>query len=168
MPLHCKIDHDSNTQILVWHITESLASLLHELPLNPTSLLRLEKMKSEQHKRGFLSIRKLLQNAGYQDHDLWYDASGKPFLIDGTHISISHSFEFATIITSNREVGVDIELRREKITAVAQKFSRYEFDYLNPDHTTDYIKKLTVIWGAKEAVFKIVNQEGINFKRFYP
>ncbi|MEZ0128886.1 hypothetical protein AB9T88_03490 [Flavobacterium sp. LBUM151] len=28
----------------------------------------------------------------------------------------------------------------------------------------EYIKKLTVIWGAKEAIFKIRNEKGISFK----
>ena len=27
-----------------------------------------------------------------------------------------------------------------------------------------YVKKLTVIWGAKEAIFKIRNEKGISFK----
>jgi hypothetical protein len=30
-------------------------------------------MKSEMHQRGFLSVRKLLQTAGYTDFDLYYD-----------------------------------------------------------------------------------------------
>jgi hypothetical protein len=28
----------------------------------------------------------------------------------------------------------------------------------------EYIRKLTVIWGAKEAIFKIRNEKGISFK----
>ena len=35
--------------------------------------------------------------------------------------------------------------------------------FLNPNLTTE-TERLTVIWGAKEAVFKVVNREGISFK----
>ena len=37
-------------------------------------------------------------------------------------------------------------------------------DYLNPENEPEYIKKLTIIWGAKECIFKIKNEEGISFK----
>jgi hypothetical protein len=45
-------------------------------------------MKSELHQR-FLSVRKLLQEASYNDFDLSYDELGKPHLKDGKHISIT-------------------------------------------------------------------------------
>jgi hypothetical protein len=50
-------------------------------------------MKSELHQRGFLSVRKLLQEASYNDFDLSYDELG-PHLKDGKHISITHSYQF--------------------------------------------------------------------------
>jgi phosphopantetheinyl transferase len=61
-------------------------------------------------------------------------------------------------------VGIDIELQREKILRIADKFTNSEFLYLEPEKLQDYIRKLTVIWGAKEAIFKIRNEKGISFK----
>ncbi|MEY3499363.1 MAG: hypothetical protein RL308_1032 [Bacteroidota bacterium] len=164
MPLYKTINVDSNTQILVWKITESLAQLSLEVQLNPTNTIRFNTMKSELHQRAFLSVRKLLQVKGYTDFDLEYDQYGKPHLKDGNHISISHSHEFATIIISNQKIGVDIELRREKIIKIADKFHHSEFDFLNQTNQQDYIQKLTVIWGIKESIFKIRNETGISFK----
>ena len=57
-----------------------------------------------------------------------------------------------------------MELQREKIRKIADKFVDTEFEYLNPNIAEEYIKKLTVIWGAKEAIFKIRNEKGISFK----
>jgi 4'-phosphopantetheinyl transferase len=163
MPLYKTLHPDENTQVLVWKITESYLELFESIVLNDKSALRLQGMRSEMHQRGFLSVRKLLQEAGYTDFDLSYDASGKPHLVDGKFISISHSHNFATLIISSQAVGIDIEMRRDKIIRIADKFIRDEFHFLDKTSET-YINMLTVIWGVKEAVFKICNEEGISFK----
>ncbi|MEN9909741.1 MAG: hypothetical protein RLZZ540_2890 [Bacteroidota bacterium] len=164
MPLHKKIQFNPATAIYVWKITEPLEQLFEEVSLNPTSQSRIDGMKSELHQRGFLSVRKLLNEAGYTDFDLYYDKFGKPHLHDGKHISITHSYQFAAIIISDEIVGIDIELQREKIIRIADKFCDAEFQFLDREKTKEYIKKLTVIWGAKEAIFKIRNEKGISFK----
>jgi len=105
-----------------------------------------------------------LQTAGYTDFDLYYDEFGKPHLTDDKYISITHSHNFSAIIVSNKTVGIDIELQREKIIRIADKFVDEEFGYLDKNDLDSYIKKLTVIWGAKEAIFKIRNEKGISFK----
>ena len=164
MPLYQSIAFNSNTQILIWEITESYDQLLQEVSLNEKSALRLQGMKSEMHQRGFLSVRKLLQQAGLTDFDLYYDEMGKPHLHQQQHISITHSHQFAAIIISNVAVGIDIELQRPKISTIAHKFCDSEFQFLDSEKNEDYIRKLTVIWGAKEAIFKIQNEKGISFK----
>lgn len=164
MPLYKTIQHNANTQILIWEITESYDQLFSEVVLNMKNRIRLSGMKSEMHQRGFLSVRKLLQEAGFNDLDLYYDENGKPHLKDENHISITHSHNFSAIIISNETVGIDIELQREKIIRIADKFVDKEFKYLNKKESKSYIKKLTVIWGAKEAIFKIRNERGISFK----
>jgi 4'-phosphopantetheinyl transferase len=164
MPLHKTIHFNSSTQIFVWKITESYDDLFKTVVLNEKSQIRLDGMKSEMHQRGFLSVRKLLQEAGYADLDLYYDEFGKPHLTDDKYISITHSHHFSAIIISDETVGIDIELQREKIIKIADKFVAEEFDYLDLNNIEEYIKKLTVIWGAKEAIFKIRNEKGISFK----
>ena len=165
MPLYKTIQHNSNTQILIWDITESFEQLNHEVQLNQKNQLRLNGMKSEIHQRAFLSIRKLLALAGYTDFDLEYDAFGKPHLADHNYISITHSHHFSAIIVSNEPVGIDIEMQREKILKIAHKFViDEELNRLQKTDLAEYIKKLTVKWGAKEAIFKIKNEKGISFK----
>lgn len=164
MPLYKTIQFNQTTQILVWKITETYQELYDSVTVNPTNLIRLSKMKSELHQRAFLSVRRLFQEIGHTDLDLHYDAFGKPHIKGENHISITHSHEFSAIIISNETVGIDMELQRNKIIRIADKFVDEEFQYLNPNNTEEYIKKLTVIWGAKEAIFKIRNEKGISFK----
>ncbi|RDI57081.1 4'-phosphopantetheinyl transferase family protein [Flavobacterium glaciei] len=153
----------ATTQILVWKVTESYAELFEQVILNENNRIRLNGMRSEIHQRAFLSVRKLLQEAGYTDLDLYYDEFGKPHLQGKKHISITHSHNFSAIIISDEIVGIDIEMQREKITRIADKFCDSEFQFLDIS-CEDYIRKLTVIWGAKEAIFKIRNEKGISFK----
>ncbi|HAH53966.1 MAG TPA: 4-phosphopantetheinyl transferase [Flavobacterium sp.] len=165
MPLYQNITIDSKSQILVWEITESFDLLFEEVHLTEKSLLRLNGMKSILHQRAFLSVRKLLQEVGYSDFDLFYDERGKPHLTDKKYISISHSHQFSTIIISNQKVGIDIEMIRDKIIRIAHKFvNENELNRLQKFDNHDYIKKLTVKWGAKEAIFKIQNEKEISFK----
>jgi len=165
MPLHKTIQYNPTTKILIWKITETFDALFSEVILKEKTLLRLQGMKSETHQRAFLSVRKLLQETGHNDIQLHYDEFGKPHLDNENHISITHSFDFSAIILSDKNVGIDIEQRREKIIRIADKFvDDSEFLFLNKENLEEYVSKLTVIWGIKEAVFKIRNEKGISFK----
>jgi 4'-phosphopantetheinyl transferase len=161
MPLHSIINHDFQTQIYVWKIEETFEDLFDEVALNDINLIRLNTMKSEQHQRGFLSVRKLLQEAGLSDFDLHYTQDGKPHLKNGNYISISHAHEFSSIIISKQKVGIDIEICKDKVLKIAPKFMN--INHLGNLSETEKIKKATVIWGIKEAIFKIKNEKGISF-----
>ena len=165
MPLYKIINVSSTTQISIWKITETFEELRSQVSLKPKTEKRLNGMKSEMHQLAFLSVRMLLQQAGYTDFDLHYDEFGKPYFLDGKYVSITHSHQFAAIIISDETVGIDIELQREKIIRIADKFvNETELKRLKSLDAQDYIKKLTVKWGAKEAIFKIRNEKGISFK----
>ena len=163
MPLYKTIAVSPQTKIYIWNITETFQTLFDTVILNEKSQIRLTSMKSEMHQRGFLSVRKLLQEAGFSDHELFYDSFGKPHLNNGKHISITHSHHFSAIIISNENCGIDMEMQREKIIKIAPKFIQSENAFLD-NNSPDYIQKLTVIWGIKEAIFKIRNEAGISFK----
>ena len=161
MPLHKIIHINENTTAYFWHITEDVTSLFRAVSLRDTSLFRLEGMKSEEHQRGFLAVRMLLQHLGYTDYDLTYDEAGKPHLSDGKHISISHSHEFSCICISNKLMGIDLEKLKEKTLKIAPRFM--EVKHLENLSISEQMEKATVIWGVKESIFKIKNEKGISF-----
>lgn len=162
MPLFKTIKPNIHTSIFVWKIDESFDDLNSPIELTDRCKERLFSMKSELHQRGFLSVRHLLKEAGYSDADLYYNENGKPHLKDGKHISITHSFNFSAIIISDVEVGIDIEKNREKIKIIQHKFVNFERWFISEDD--DYIEQLTVIWGAKESLYKIYPFGGLTFK----
>ena len=166
MPLYKIIVPNSQTIVKVWKITESFDELMQPLDLKPNSLMRVQGMKSESHQKGFLSVRHLLRDVGYTDQDLFYDDYGKPNLRDGKCISITHSHNFSAIIISDKEVGIDVEMQREKIKRIAHKFIDYEFQYL-VDTSNCYIRRLTIIWGIKESLYKLFATPGMLFKEHF-
>ncbi len=164
MPFYQQINVDAATSIYVWKISETFDDLFQSVSLKDVSLARLEGMKSESHQKGFMAVRMLLQHNGYTDFDLYYDEFGKPHLKDGVNISISHSFDFSVIVLSDKNVGIDLELRRDLVKKIAYKFAEEEFVYESQHNSEEFVRKLTVIWGVKEAVFKVRNEVGISFK----
>lgn len=163
MPLYKTITTQQDTQVLIWKIEESFEYLSEGIQLTPHCRNRVEGMKSNIHRRGFMSVRHLLAEVGYTDFDLYYDEKGKPHLKDGKKISITHSFTFSAIIVSSVEVGIDIEMQRPKILKIAQKFTPIE-EYRTLANEEALIRKLTMVWGAKESLYKSFAEKGVSFK----
>ena len=164
MPLNKSIAVDQETHVLIWEITESESDLKAPIKLGNYSQERLVSMKSELHRKAYLSVRHLLAIAQYTDEDLSYNEHGKPKLSDGVEISITHSGQYAAIILSSKPVGIDIEKQRDKIERIAHKFvSSKEEEYLLA--IAERIKALTIIWGAKESIYKLYGEKGLSFKQ---
>jgi 4'-phosphopantetheinyl transferase len=162
MPLYKTITVSPTTKVLIWKIEESFEELCEGIDLTSNCELRVRKMKSDLHKRGFMSIRHLMAVEGYTDHDLHYDENGKPHLTDHNHISITHSFYFSGIVISDQEVGIDIEKQRVKILRIAHKFTPIE-EYRTLANEDAIMRKLTLVWCAKEALYKSFAHPGISF-----
>lgn len=163
MPLYKTITVSKNVQAYVWKVTENEETLSKDIVLTSHCQNRFDGMKSQMHRKAFLSIRHLMALAGYEDKHLFYNEFGKPFLVDGTHISISHSHNFTGIILSkSKKVGIDIERHREKILRIAHKFTPLH-EYRTIANVDALVLKLTQVWCAKEALYKIFAQPGLSF-----
>lgn len=163
MPVHKTLTVNQTTKVLIWKIEESFEDLADGITLTQRSSDRLNNMKSDLHRRGFLSVRHLLNEVGYTDTDLVYDEFGKPHLKDGKFISITHSFTFSGIIISDdKPVGIDIEKQRDKILKIAHKFTPIEAYKSIANHDA-LVSKLTIVWGAKESLYKIYGKKKLLF-----
>ena len=149
MALYKTITVNEHTKVFIWKIEESFEWLAKDVKLTEHCQNRVNSMKSEIHRRGFMSIRHLLAEAGYTDFDLYYDEEGKPHLKDGNHISITHSFEFSGIIVSQKPIGIDIEKQRDKILKIAPKFTPLE-EYHTLANEEAIVRKL-LFGGPKKA-----------------
>ncbi|WP_339882129.1 4'-phosphopantetheinyl transferase family protein [Polaribacter vadi] len=163
MALYKTLTISSKTKVFIWKIEETIEELQQGVTLTENNSARLNSMKSDLHQKGFLSIRHLLKEINLTDADLIYDEFGKPHLNNNRFISITHSFNFTAIIYSTEtEVGIDIEKQRDKILKIAHKFTPIE-EYKTIANHDALISKLTIVWGAKESLYKIYGKKKLLF-----
>ena len=161
MPLHQSVNIDEQTRILIWHIEEPLEQLKKDLKLSKTDEIKLQKRKILSHQKEFLASRRLLLEAGIPTHSLSHDPNGIPRPESGQQLSISHTKNLAGIALGTKPLGIDIEVFRPKIRRIATRFLHADETFvLKGDQV---IEKLTLIWTAKEALYKALNQKGIIF-----
>jgi len=95
--------------------------------------------------------------------ELSYTTEKKPFLVgENIHLSISHSHDKLAILTNSKHsTGVDVELIREKVINIKNKFlSKEELEMAGED-----AEMLTALWAAKEAVYKAYGLKMVDFIR---
>jgi 4'-phosphopantetheinyl transferase EntD len=77
--------------------------------------------------------------------------TGKPILIHGPHLSISHSGAFGAVMISSKPVGLDIQIHRDMTYRIREKYChKRELDWLGDEKDARYLK----LWCAKEAIYK--------------
>lgn len=163
MPLHQRVNIDKQTRILIWHIEEPLEQLKKDLKLAKADEIRFQKRKILSHQKEFLATRKLLMEAGIAPVNLSHDSDGIPRLESGQMLSISHTETVAGIALGENNLGIDIETFRSKIHKIAPRFLHTAETFaLEGGQSTE---KLTLIWTAKEALYKALKQKGIIFSK---
>jgi phosphopantetheine--protein transferase-like protein len=81
----------------------------------------------------------------------------KPFLPDEQyHFSISHCGDYAgAIVSKDKRVGMDVELVTQRVEKIKQRFLHpTEIRFINSQPTSQHINLLTILWSAKEAMYK--------------
>lgn len=159
MPEISKIRPKNGGLIAVWKITEEESFFIDKIGSVSAAKSRL--IKAEKKRLEWLAIRALMLENGL-DLDLDYEESGKPILNEG-YLSISHCFPFSAIYYSPvEEIGVDIEKIGDRIFKVSDRFmNEKEEDAFDKNNNID----LTVIWGAKEAIYKKHGGETVHFAK---
>ena len=149
----------------IWHITETEDEL--ESLSGCSAPARLSNLS---RRREYLAIRALFVSVGLDPGKVDYLPSGKPFLRDDPRdISLSHTKDYsAIVVSSHSSVGIDIEQRTERVVRVRHKFMHPLEEAALMEATLkethlDTNTGLLVHWCAKEAVFKAVPEEAIDF-----
>lgn len=163
MPLY-RTYHQGELTVGVWKVDESvgqLRSLLQNFALYEEGYA---KFTSEKRKREWLAVRVLLKElCGGEEKQVGYLPSGKPYLVDGTfRISFSHTNGYVAVaLHPSVEVGVDIEQYGTKVQRVAHKFVRE--DERSSIRSGDEVYALLLYWSAKETMFKLMEEEAVDF-----
>ena len=161
------------TKLAIWRIEEPESFFLEKVPLKRDVT---HPFKRRQHLAGRYLLSYLFPD--FPVEDIRIADTRQPFLEgDPFHFSISHCGAFAAAVVSRGcRVGVDIELVTTRITRVAEKFlNEGEMVFFNDDYAL-FLEQwglrgqveqefLTLIWSAKEALFKWHGRGELDFKR---
>jgi 4'-phosphopantetheinyl transferase len=146
--------------LMVWNASESTPRLLDMAQLSEGDKAKLLTIPLEKRKREWLTSKILLNLLG-NGRTIVTLPSGKPILHPTGHISISHCGNLVGMVVSPHPVGLDIQMAEEKIKRIQNKFchpKELEEHVGNPHE----LEELTVIWSAKEAIFKYFG-ENVDF-----
>ena len=148
----------------MWEITEDFDSLYSMVDLATVEKTKLDSFKNISRKIEWLSVRALVKNMLGKDTRILYNAENKPFVRGNTHsISISHSNNLtAVLICKDKRVGIDLEFMSGKISKVADKFINEQEKITDDPELKKY--HLYLHWCAKEALYKILDKQDINFR----
>jgi phosphopantetheinyl transferase len=158
MPFLKEFIINDKTKIKLWKV---IIGELNSEELNSDEKNLLKLKKNNILREQFLATRKLLalENSNYK---IIYDINGKPSLNSNYNISISHSHEIAAIaISDNFNIGIDVQLRENKIFNIQNKFlNKSEKSNIGDDPTVDI---LTMVLTYKESIYKAIDLKGISF-----
>jgi phosphopantetheinyl transferase len=148
----------------VWKIEEDLNTLLDLVDLDSDEKKRYKGFKSNSRRSEFLSVRALLAELLGKEAKIVYNKNNKPFIKNGSHfISITHSHRLtALLLSTNEQVGIDLEYMSSNISAFAFKFMNKKEKITRDQNLQKY--HLYIHWCAKEALYKICDKEGISIR----
>ena len=154
-------EHINEAELIIWRMDETLEELLdmsqhhydHEI----------ENLSNEVRKKERIISRFLLETLVSRKVEVKYADSGKPFC-DGVHFSISHTKNFVAVIVSNKPVGVDIEYKSDRIFRITEKFMHPD-ELKTLSECSEKQKFALICWCAKETVFKIIEENGVDFAK---
>lgn len=158
-----RIIYRDNSAIGLMTFDEDSDTLLSYLEKKDLYHPYLEKM-SESRKQEWLAVRVLLKQMLGEEKIIDYLPSGKPYLSDSSQrISISHTKKHvAVILNKEKEVAIDIEQLSSRVKKIRSRFlSKQEEKNLSSEKE---LVHLLLHWSAKESLYKILNDEKVEFK----
>lgn len=164
MPLFYQHTINESTKLAIWHITEKEDFFLLKVPLK-------RDVSHAQKRLQHLAGRYLLQELFYDFPlpEILIADTRKPYLEgERYHFSISHFGHYAAaIVSSTNRVGVDIEKAGPTIEKIRSKFlSEQELTiaFEGIEKSGHRLRQLTLLWSAKESIFKWYSLGNVNFK----
>lgn len=180
MPIFFQQELNADTRLAIWKIEEEEGFFLRRVPLQREIT---HPHKRLQHLAGRYLLKQLFPD--FPTELIRIADTRKPFLEDEAyHFSISHCLDYAAVAVSRTgRPGVDIELASPKVERIRHKFVSPEEEAVLrrclapqpvgagadaglPGKGEEFgpESQATLLWSAKEAVFKWYGLGGVDFR----
>lgn len=155
----------ATADVYVWRAMASESELLEILDWPPD--LVAARRAEYRHPRSWqqhLASRALIKKLAF-DADFDPNFSARK-LADGRYFSLSHSGEYVALAASEIRLGVDIQELQPKISTLSRRFmADNEYIFWQNLDEAQKIVFASLIWAAKEAMFKAWGEKGVEFAR---
>lgn len=158
-----KHTYDNGLAIALWDIAETEEQLMSLLGNDDVVAEELIPFTSTKRRLEYLASRCALNELVGSEQHVCYHPNGAPYLANNTlNISISHTGHYALVaIHPTAKVGIDIERIGDKVERVKHKFlSPAELESIDARSSKIH---LTILWAAKEAMYKVMGIETVEF-----
>ena len=145
----------------LWQINENLSDLIKILDPLKSELIEINSHKKLKRRKQNICSRILLNIISNKKTILSYNKYGKPRCENFKFISISHSDNFCGIVTSNENIGLDIQKKKPNIEKLSRRFVSSRERLVKFKNEVD---KIHYIWCFKESIYKILNYPNCSFK----
>tara|TARA_A100001035_G_C27715480_1_gene469286 strand:- start:18 stop:623 length:606 start_codon:yes stop_codon:yes gene_type:complete len=152
-----------NNCISVWKINSPLDQLVTYPDMQQEELNVMNLLKNKQRKIEFIACRIALKKLFHKDIKLQHYKSGKPFIKDVDHLSISHSKNYIALAFGPENIGIDIEEPQQKMLRIISRILSEEEQLKFQKHLDPELA--CKLWSSKEAVLKFVGDKKIDFKK---
>jgi phosphopantetheinyl transferase len=164
MPLFYQHTINESTKLGIWYITESEDFFLRHVPLKRDVS---HAQKRLQHLAGRYLLSELFPD--FPLEEILIADTRKPYLVNEKyHFSISHFGSYAAaIVSSSNRVGVDVEKTSPTIEKIRNKFLSDTESFIafeGIEKSGHRLRQLTLLWSAKESIFKWYSLGKVNFK----
>ncbi len=163
MPVFFQQQINESTRLGVWKIEETEEFFRRNVPQHRDVT---HPKKRLQHLAGRFLLQYLFPDFPYEQ--IRIADTRKPYLAGERYqFSISHCGDYAAAIVSRtHRVGVDVEETKDRILRIKDKYlSAGEQKLFIPDPATPDVRLLTLLWSAKESVFKWYGAGEVDFRR---
>jgi phosphopantetheinyl transferase len=163
VPIYYQQNINDFTQLAVWKIEETESFF--------TQKVTVQQQVTHPHKRLQHLAGRFLLPFLYPDFPselIQIADTRKPYLPnEAYHFSISHCGDYAAaIVSSTQRVGVDVEMVTHRVNKIRHKFlhvSELENWNIESLEEQEKFRTLTLLWSAKEAMFKWWGRGDIDF-----
>ena len=158
--MHEKLEYRNYTfdvRLGLWKIEETIELFFAANPHLQDLCSRLSDYQSASRRLEILATYSLLLAMTNNSRlSITHYPNGKPH-VEGYHVSISHTRGYAVLlISTNKEVAVDIEYYSNRVSRIVHKFIRQ-------DEISSSVDIQLINWSAKETVYKLFSVEALQY-----
>lgn len=163
MPFFNQIKYSEDISVYVWSLTETFNDLKYLCQRRGIDTTDVNDIRAKNRACERLAEKLLIKIICGEPFTLAHHDNGAPYILESElNISISHTAGTVCIATSTKsEIGIDVERKGTRVIKVRNKFlNELEKRWISEEDVDANL----IAWTAKEALFKIVGEQEIDFR----